>query len=122
MVSPHNGAFLARAETPVHSDFFPTLEYMSQIGFFLAADTKLYETVSEMRTTRGRSLLAAYLKEHPLATEDFSRSASAALDSQFDGGPLLTLMWRWAAVETNSTLALEMIEKLISPTKRTPKY
>lgn len=113
VISAENGAFLTLPETPIHSDYFPTLEYMAQVGFFVAAKTTLYDTVNETRSPRASTLLADYLKKNPLTIESFQRAAKANLDGQFVDPILVqSLMEKWAETETNSSLPFEMIERL----------
>jgi predicted membrane-bound spermidine synthase len=113
VLSAENGAFLSGPETPVHSDYFPKLDYMAQVGFFVGESSTLYETVSENRNPRGTTLLASYLKNEPLTVEHFHRAAEAYLRRQFlDQRLVYGLMERWSLVETNSSLPLEMIERV----------
>ena len=113
VLSAENGAFLSSPETPVHSDYFPTLDYMAQVGFFVGASSTLYETVSENRNPRATTLLASYLKNDPLTVEHFHRAAQAYLGRQFlDQQLVYGLMERWALMETNSSLPLEMIQRV----------
>lgn len=116
VMSSQNGAFLAKAENVVHSDFFPVLEYMSQLGFFVGSSTTLFDNYDETRSPRALTLLGEYLRKHPLTNDDLHRAAKAVLDNQIPEQRLaLSLMQRWVQVETNSTLPLEMIERLTAP-------
>lgn len=116
VLSPKNGAFLARPENPIHSDFFPVLDYMAEVGLFTGATTTLWDEYNETRFARATTLLARALDRHTLNIEDFNRAAKAALDNQFiDKRLAVSLMLRWAETETNSTLPFEMIAKLSEP-------
>ncbi len=113
VTSPENTMLLPRADTMLHSDFFPILEYMSQVGFFVGSSAKIHETMDESRSPRATTLLGDYLRKHPMADEDFRRVARASLDGQFqDEGLLFSLMQRWSLMETNLTLPLEMLERI----------
>jgi spermidine synthase len=113
VLSAENGAFLSAPETPVHSDYFPSLDYMAQVGFFVGASSTLYEPVSETRMPRATTLLAAYLKKYPLTIEHFKRAAKAYMDRQFlDERLIYGLMEQWSLAETNSSLPLEITERL----------
>jgi spermidine synthase len=113
LISPENGAFLARPESVMHSDYFPTLEYMSQVGFFVGAGTRLFTLFDETQTPRATTLLGKYLQAHPLNDADFRRLSKASLEGQVTDRRLtLSIMLHWAEVTTNSTLPLEMIERL----------
>src|SRR5206468_965610 len=83
VLSAENGAFLSEPETPIHSDYFPLLDYMAQVGFFVGARSTLCDTFSETHNPRATTLLASYLKAHALTVEDFKRAAKAYLDHQF---------------------------------------
>jgi predicted membrane-bound spermidine synthase len=116
MVSAQNGAFIAKEDDVVHSDYFPTLDYMAQEGFFVGANAN-FEVVDETKSVRAQTLLGEYLARHPLQTADLKRAAQAVVDAQFmDVGLTYSLMQRWAATDTNSTLPLEMVERLL-PTR-----
>jgi spermidine synthase len=113
VMSEQNGAFLARPETAVHSDYYPTLEYVSQVAFFAGANTTLFELYDETRSPRSATHLGALLRERPPGEEDFKRLARASLDREIPDGRLtLSLMERWAETSTNSTLPVEMIERI----------
>jgi hypothetical protein len=113
LMSDQNGAFLARPENVIHSDYFPALEYMSQVGFFVGAGSILFNQYDETRTPRTTTLLGKLLQKHPPGEDDFKRLARASLDGQIPDSRLtLSLMQRWAESSTNSTLPLEMIERL----------
>jgi spermidine synthase len=120
VTSPNNTAFLTRENTPVHSDYFPTLEYMAQVGFFVGGISLLYDVHDETKITRPQTLLGSYLKNHPLSDADFRSIATAILDDQF-GDPAISfrLIQQWASMNTNSTLPLEMLERA-GTTRPTP--
>ena len=113
IISQANGAFLARAEDVTHSDYFPTLDYMAQVGLFVGENTALHEQFAETKNTRPQTLLGEFLKKRPLTDADFRIAAQAAVDMQFPDATLTyTLMQRWAETQTNTTLPLEMLERL----------
>jgi spermidine synthase len=113
ILSAENGAFLSAPETPVHSDYFPTLDYMAQVGFFVGAGSTLCDAVAETPSPRATTLLASYLQNRPLTMEHFQRAAKAYMDRQFlDDRLVYGLMERWALTETNSSLPLELIGRL----------
>jgi spermidine synthase len=118
LISPSNGAFLARSDDVVHSDYYPTLDYMAQVGFFVGGNATLHEVFDETKTTRPQTLLGEYLSKRQLTPDDFRMAAQAAVDYQFiDSGLVFSLMNRWSQIETNSTLPLEMLERLL-PTRQ----
>jgi spermidine synthase len=118
IISPANGAFLATASDAVHSDYYPTLDYLAQVGFFVGGNATIHDVFDETKTARAQTLLGKYLTKHPLTPDDYRVAAQAAVDSQFsDHNLIFSLMNRWAQVETNSTLPLEMMERLL-PTRQ----
>lgn len=113
VLSADNGAFISTRETPVHSDYFPILDYMAQVGFFVGATATVHDSFSELRQPRATTLLASYLKNHPLTPPDFERAAQAWLDRQFiDPQFVYGLMEQWSLAATNSSLPLEMMERV----------
>jgi spermidine synthase len=117
VVSPSNGAFIAQPDDIVHSDYYPVLDYMAQVGFFVGENTGIPDKYDETKSPRAETLLGQYLREHTITQEDFKLAAQAAVDNQFlDPALTYSLMQRWALTETNSTLPFEMLERLL-PTR-----
>jgi spermidine synthase len=117
IISPSNGAFLAGPQDVVHSDYYPTLDYSAQVGFFVGENARIHELCDETKSTRAQTLLGEYLQKHPLRPDDLRAAARAVVDQQFaDMGLIYSLIQRWAKIETNSTLPLEMMERLM-PTR-----
>jgi predicted membrane-bound spermidine synthase len=71
VISPQNGPFVAAGEPRTHSDLHPVLEYVAQRNFFTGYITERWRQLDENLSPRGNSLLARYLKAHPLEREDF---------------------------------------------------
>ncbi len=116
ILAPQNGAYLATERSLIHSDFYPTLEYMSQVGFFVGGIAGLHDTVDETSSPRAETLLAEFLRRQPMTANDFRLAAQASLESQFvDERRLASMFEHWAVVETNTTLPMEMIERLKQP-------
>lgn len=114
IVSQHNGAFISKPQDAAHSDYYPVLDYMAQVGFFVGSITKLHELFDETKSPRTQTLLGDLLRKHPIQEADMRRAAQAVIDGQFmDSGLSYSLMQRWATVATNSTLPLEMLERLL---------
>jgi spermidine synthase len=114
MISQRNGAFLARGEDVVHSDYYPVLDYIAQVDFFVGQLATIHERCDELKSPRAQTLLGTYLEAHPLKAEDLRFAARAVVDQQFSDMQLIySLVQRWAQVETNSTLPLEMLERLM---------
>jgi spermidine synthase len=117
IVSQHNGAFISQADDVAHSDYYPALDYMAQVGLFTGAMTSLHDLFDETKSPRTQTLLGDYLAKHPLQEADLRQAAQAVVDGQFVDATLsYSLMQRWATIATNSTLPLEMLERLL-PTR-----
>jgi hypothetical protein len=70
IISEENGAFVAPARTRVHSDFAPILEYVAQRAFFARSKPTRLTQLDERESPRPTTLLASYLKTHPLTVDD----------------------------------------------------
>jgi spermidine synthase len=109
LVSPFNGAFLAASDARVHSDFFPVLEYTAQRDFFARASAERWRQMDENFSPRATTLLALYLKSHPLQKADFAAFARffTAETGQFvDLFRSVLLRWQAEAPEAIEPLGL----------------
>jgi hypothetical protein len=120
IISSANARFAAPDNTPLHSDYFPTLEYLAQVGFFIGGTASFYEPLDESKSPRGNTLAAAYIKKHPLTDADSQRIAATIVDGALGDADLgFRFIQRWAAMNTNSTLPLELLERA-GATRSTP--
>jgi hypothetical protein len=71
VISPDSAMFLAPTNAPIHSDLFPTLEYAAQRDFFAAPAANRWRQLDETFSPRAQTLLAHYVKVHPLQEEDY---------------------------------------------------
>jgi spermidine synthase len=109
LVSPSNGAFLAASDARVHSDFFPLLEYAAQRDFFARPAAQRWRQMDENFSPRATTLLALYLKSHPLQKADFeafARSFSAEGRQFVNLFYSLLLCWQREAPEAIEPLEL----------------
>jgi hypothetical protein len=85
LVSSFNGPFLAASNARAHRDLFPVLEYTAQRDFFARASAERWHQMDENFSPRATTLLALYLKSHPLQRADFEAFARffAAESRQF---------------------------------------
>jgi len=112
VVSPVNTHFLPPDNTPIHSDYFPILEDLSQVGFFTGGVSTFYDAFDEAKLARGNTILAKYLKKHPATEGDYKRMAAQIVDNAFGDQNLgLRVVQHWANINTNSTLPLELLER-----------
>ena len=71
MVSSARGRFIPAPDTRVHSDYYPTLEYLAQRDFFARPTVDRFRLANETLWRRPYSLLGQYLQAHNLNQEDF---------------------------------------------------
>jgi hypothetical protein len=113
ILSAENGAFISLPSTPIHSDYYPSLDFSAQVGFFVGATATIHDALTETRNPRPNTLLASYLKHQPLTVEHFNRAANAWVNHEFlDHRIVYGLMEQWSLVETNSSLPLELMGRL----------
>ncbi|MSU34054.1 MAG: hypothetical protein EXS36_02880 [Pedosphaera sp.] len=70
-----DGAFLPAATTILHSDFYPQLEYAAERAFFVKEFSVKPQRLSEMFSTRPRTLLGDWLQTHPADSSDLAALA-----------------------------------------------
>ncbi|HVY72152.1 MAG TPA: fused MFS/spermidine synthase, partial [Verrucomicrobiae bacterium] len=96
VVSPENGRFLPAPETPPHTDLRPRLEYAAQRGFFQHEPATNCLQWTENLMPGARTLLAEYLRAHPLAREDYDAFAHFFAASHLPAPALFrSLCARW---------------------------
>ncbi len=66
-----NGGTFVSADGPIHSDYFPALEYEAQRAFFVRQSSELWSTFKEAWSPRNLLLLSRYLERQPLNSADF---------------------------------------------------
>jgi hypothetical protein len=107
-------AYIPKPDDAIHSDYYPILDYMAEVGFFVGSSATVHDLYDETKSPRAQTLLGQYLRTHTLTVDDFRVAAQAAIDFQFaDPNLTYSLMQRWAVTQTNTTLPLEMIERLL---------
>lgn len=65
-----DAAHLVPDQTPLHSDFFPRLEYAAERAFFARRSSNKFRRVSELRSARPRTMLGAWQARHPFDPRD----------------------------------------------------
>lgn len=113
IVSPANGAFIATAGDPIHSDYFPSLEYMSQRAFFVSEKASIHESVDETRSPRAETLLAELLRRSRLKDADFRHLAQLASEAQFTDTRLVySMLHRWIEENPATHIPFEMLTRV----------
>lgn len=82
IISPENGAALPPADTRVHSDFYPALEYRAQRDFFLRNGAGRFRQIDENFSRRPGTLLGEYLRTQALGAPDYQAFARSYLENQ----------------------------------------
>lgn len=108
-----DGAFLPAPDTLLHSDFYPQLEYAAERAFFVKEISVKPQTLSEMQSTRPRTLLGDWLRTH---TPDASDLAALALFMEkypVHGDQLhRSVLNRWLQLEPGERTALRAVAQL----------
>ncbi|MHC1766935.1 MAG: fused MFS/spermidine synthase [Verrucomicrobiia bacterium] len=96
LIAQQNTLFVISPDGPVHSDYFPRLEYLAQRGFFLNRLAQGIRRFREDVSPRPSTLLGAYLQRHPLTADDFR---ACVRDYQANGIPeaaiFRSILLRW---------------------------
>lgn len=98
MISQQNALFVVSQDGPIHSDFFPQLEYLAQRGFFLNRVADQWLQFREDFSPRSTTWLGAYLQKHPLNEEDFQAFLQDYQTHRLPNPPQFrSLLHRWQA-------------------------
>lgn len=109
MVSHANGYFTTPDETPIHSDFFPRLEYLAQRGFFERRVATYWNQFNELFSARPLTLLGRYLEDHTLSQPDFRAMASFFLERKtYDPEYFRSILEEWLLNYPDDALAVAM--------------
>jgi hypothetical protein len=112
-----DAVFLVDPMTPIHTDLNPLLEYAAQKAFFVRARARKFKDESEQRFTRPRTLLASWLKEHPMTLEDCRNFAA-----YFDGNALpdpdvvRSVLYRWLELDPKAVEPLRRLARMAGET------
>ena len=109
VVSHSNGYFTTPDESPVHSDFFPRLEYLAQRGFFERRVATYWNQFNELYSPRPMTLLGRYLADNTLSQPDFRAIASFFLERKtYDPEYFRSILEEWLQRFEDDHLALAM--------------
>ncbi|MDA1275454.1 MAG: fused MFS/spermidine synthase [Verrucomicrobia bacterium] len=113
IVSQENGAFLP-AQGPLHSDFFPGLEHLSERAFFVKREVLHWRGFDENLLTRPRTLLGQYLETYPLAESDYKAFGRFYLDHRLpESNVFRSIILRWQREQPEATLPMEMMAQVM---------
>jgi hypothetical protein len=116
LVSQANTAFVPPADTPVHSDFYPVLEYEAQKVFFVRANAEAWRVFDETASPRPATLLARYLKQHPLSDADYRGFVEVYAGYRLIRPQLLrSVLRRWHLERPQEILPMEFSALLSEP-------
>ena len=116
VVSQDNGLFLPPPRTPLHDDYFPTLEYVAQKAFFVQEGTDFVARYNENATPRPITLLGRYLEKTPLTETDYERFAQFYFAHGLPDVPFFqTLLARWHRDFPASIRPVELSAMLANP-------
>lgn len=105
--------FLANPGTRLHSDFNPILEYAAQRAFFVRSRATKMQNASELRLRRPRTLLARWLRDHPVTVEDCRRMlAYYDTNGLPDADVIRSVLYRWMELEPKSIEPLRRLARL----------
>ncbi len=108
-----DGAFLPAADTILHSDFFPQLEYAAEKAFFVKDFSVKPQRLSEMQSTRPRTLLGDWLRAHPADASDLAGLAQFMEKFPMHGDQLRrSVLNRWLQLEPGDKTALRSAAEL----------
>ncbi len=99
--------------TPVHSDFYPRLEYTAQEGFFLRGQAIAHVQASELGSARPRTLLGKWLPTHPLTAEDCAALVRFVRRHEiYDLVLLRSVAYRWLELDPSARAPLLLLAEL----------
>lgn len=109
--------FMVNPTTPIHTDLNPLLEYAAQRAFFVRSRARKFQGESEQRLTRPRTLLAKWLKDHPMTVEDCQNFAA-----YYDGNTLpetdvvRSVLYRWLELDPKAVEPLRRLARMAGET------
>jgi spermidine synthase len=111
--SPALGALIPPADTRLHSDFYPVLEYAAQRDFFSRRAAHRFRMVDENFSRRPGTLLGRYLERHPPTPADCAALARFNLPGNMATSDLVpSVLLRWQQESPDSLEPWEMANRL----------
>ncbi len=109
-ISQENGAFVAPKEGPIHSDYYPVLEFQAARAFFVLGRANQWRSLDEKFSTRPTTLLGAYLKHYPLTQDDYKAFGRFYMEYALPQSDLFkTLVLRWQRERPEEILAMQLM-------------
>lgn len=116
MISDYNTPFVVRPDSPVHSDYFPVLEYVAERAFFAREEAVLHEDFNENALRHPSTLLGEYLRRRPLTVTDVQSFALFHTAYRIPHPRIVrSILERWRELSPESTLVAEYSAKLDYP-------
>ena len=113
IASAENGAALVSDEGPIHSDYFPALEYKAQRAFFVRSNAEIWSEFKESWTARPLLLIGRYLSDHRLGDADFRGFAlRVTAGEETDARLSHSIYLEWLRSGYSPSLALQFLESL----------
>src|SRR5262249_36645802 len=104
-----NGLFIVKPDGPIHSDFFPELEYSAQRGFFLNRVAERWRRFREDSSLQLNTLLTQYLRSHALEPEDFKALLRDSQEHRMPEPRLFrSLLLRWQSESNRLAFPVEL--------------
>ncbi|HXT40479.1 MAG TPA: fused MFS/spermidine synthase [Candidatus Angelobacter sp.] len=121
IISQSYGRFLAAPAGPVQTDLKPVLEYLAQRAFFAHENAAQWLQLDENLSTHADTLLAEYLRSHPLTVEDYRAFAEFYFAYHLPAPELLrSLCLRWQEDPAAQGALIELLPRL-PPLGTTPE-
>jgi spermidine synthase len=113
VISEEHGALIVPAEGPVHSDYYPRLDYLAQRAFFVGERATRWRQFDENFAPRSNKLLAQYLQHHPLTEADYLAFYELFIERGLPQvGLMRAILDRWLIDQPDNELALELSANL----------
>ncbi len=115
ILSPENAPYLASLNTPIHSDYYPVLEYAAQKAFFLRQDAQEWLQLDENQSPQGTVLLREYYRDRKIPKADYDAFRNYYFDNR-DVRPALirALLSRWSQEDPGNVEPLALSTRVAS--------
>ena len=113
ITSQQFGYFISPNQTPIHSDYYPVLEYVAQRAFFVRASAQNWRNFDEKFSPRSTLLLANYLQQQGLSLADYEAFALLHFSQRFPEETLFrSILARWQRDFPADSTPLEISTRL----------
>jgi spermidine synthase len=120
VLSPESSRFFPPPGTPLHSDYFPVLEFAAQKALFVQEEARRWRALDERLAPRPATLLGRYLPRRKVGPADARMLARCHLALGFPPPALVrSLLVRWQDEEAGAREPRELLSRLGDPS---PSY